>query len=105
VTRPAPKLIGSKSTCTTTVGTGGTLTTTCLYTFTYALPGQANDGAVIATATIHGHARVIARGRIRHHRLTLTFEHARRGHSRVTLLELHRHRAPTVIATTTLVIT
>jgi hypothetical protein len=105
VTRPAPKLIGSKSTCTTTVGTGGTLTPTCLYTFTYALPGPAKDGAVIATAKTHGHTRVIARGRIRNHRLTLTFKHPRREHYRVTLLELHQHQAPAVIATTTLVIT
>jgi sugar lactone lactonase YvrE len=102
---PAPKLSGSKSTCTTTVATGGALTTTCAYTFTYALPGQAKDGAVIATARIHGHTQVLARGRIHQHWLTLAFKHARRGPYRVTLLELHPHRAPALIATTTLVIT
>jgi hypothetical protein len=48
---------------------------------------------------------VIARGRIRHHRLSPTIKHARRGRYRVTLLELHQHQAPAVIATTTLVIT
>jgi hypothetical protein len=84
---------------------GGVLTTTCTYTFTYALPGQAKDGTVIATVRTHGRTRVIARGRIRHHRFTLTFKHARRGRYRVTLLEPRPHRAPAVIATTTLVIT
>jgi hypothetical protein len=101
----APKLIGSTSTCTTKAGSSGTLITTCTYTYTYAMPGQAKDGAVIATARTHGHTRVIARGRIRHHRLTLTFKHLHRGRYRVTLIELRPHRAPVPIRATTLVVT
>ena len=69
------------------------------------MPGQAKDGAVIATARIHGRSQVIARGRVRHHRLSLTFKHARRGRYRATLLELRGHRPPALIGSTTLVVT
>ncbi|HET6871027.1 MAG TPA: hypothetical protein VFH80_34265, partial [Solirubrobacteraceae bacterium] len=76
---------------------------TCTYTYTYAMPGQAKDGAVIATVTKHRHTRVIARGRIRHHRLTLTFKHLKRGRYRLTLLELE-HGRRIVIGQTTLTV-
>ena len=99
-----PKLVGSTRKCTTKVGRS-TETSICTYTFTYAMPRQARAGAVIATARIHGHRQVIARGRIRQHRLSLTFKHAHRGRYRVTLLELRGHRAPALIGKTTLVIT
>jgi hypothetical protein len=81
------------------------VTTACTYTFTYALPGQAKDGIVIGTASVHGHTHVIARGRIRHNRLTLTLTHATRGRYRVRLPELYRQRTPTTLGGITLVIT
>jgi hypothetical protein len=81
------------------------VTTNCTYTYTYAMPGQAKAGAVNATVSKHGHTRVIARGRIRHHRLTLTFKHLHRGRYRLTLVQLHPHRASVVIGAITLVVT
>jgi len=102
---PAPKLIGSTSTCTTKPGTGVSAITTCTYTFTYALPGQAKDGTIIATARIHGRTRVIARGRVHHRRLTLTLRHMSRGSYRITLLELRGQWARQILGSTSLVIT
>jgi hypothetical protein len=67
--------------------------------------GVAKDGPVIATANVHGHARVLGRGRIRNHRVTLTLTGVHRGRYSVTLLAPRAHRAPVVIGHTTLVIT
>jgi hypothetical protein len=78
--------------------------TTCTYTFTYALPGQATDKAVIATASIHGHTRVIGRGRIRHHRLTLRVDHLQRGRYILTMLCRTGHKWA-VIGDTSLTVT
>jgi hypothetical protein len=47
---------------------------------------------VIATAKVHRHTRVIAHGRVRHHRLTLTFTHLQRGRYSVTVLGLSGHK-------------
>jgi hypothetical protein len=69
------------------------------------MPGAAKDGPVIATATVHGTTRVVARGHIRHHRLRLTFSHLSRGRYRVTLLELRHHQAAAVLGRTTIVVT
>ena len=102
---PAPRLISSTITCTTKLGSGGALITTCTYTYTYAVPGAARDGQVIARAAVHGRVRTIGRGRLRHERLTVTFRHPHRGRYRVALLELQTHRAPKLIGSTTLVVT
>lgn len=79
--------------------------TTCTETYTYAAPETANDGPVVATANRQGHTRVIARGRIHHHRLTLTFRQLHRGRYRVTLLKPRAHHKPTVIGQTTITVT
>ena len=102
---PAPKLISSTSTCTTKLGSAGALITTCTYTYTYAAPTFARDGRVIARAMVDGRARTIGRGRLRHHRLTVTFSHLHRGDYRVALLALRAHRAAKLIGRTTLVVT
>jgi hypothetical protein len=68
------------------------------------MPGPARDGAAIATANVRGQTRVIARGRIRHHRLTLTLKHVHPGRYRLTLLELS-HGRRVVIGHTTLTVT
>jgi hypothetical protein len=79
----------------------------CTTTYTYAAPGTAKDGPVIATVSVRGHSRVIGRGRVRHHRLRITakLNRLRRGHYRVMLLELRQHRSPALIGRTTIVIT
>ena len=64
---------------------------------------HAKDTAVIATARIHGRNRVIARGWSHHHQLSLTFNHARHGRYRVTMLEVKQGH-PTVIGHTTLTV-
>jgi hypothetical protein len=99
----APKLTSSTSKCTTT-GAPTSSTTTCMVTYTSAT-GMARDATVIATARVRGRTRVIGHGRLRHHRLTLTFEHLHRGHFRVALLEPRAHRAPVLIGWTTLIVT
>jgi hypothetical protein len=73
-------------------------------TFTYSTIGPAKNEPVIATARVHGRAQVIARGRIRHHRLTLTFRHLRPGRYLVTLLALQRDRAPVLIGRTMILV-
>ena len=95
----APKLIGESSNCTnSTTRTGST--TTCTYTFTYAAPGTARDGAVLAVSAVGGHRRVVAHGRLRHHRLTLAFRHLRRGRYQLTLVAVGAHGKKTVIGHT-----
>jgi hypothetical protein len=101
----APKLLSSASTCTSKPGTNGSQTTTCTNTYTYAAPGAAKDGPVVAVANRRGRGRVIARGRIHHHHLVLTFRHLQRGQYRVTLLEPRRHHRPIVVGHTTITIT
>jgi hypothetical protein len=71
------------STCTTRVGAGGALITTCTYTYTYAAPGTARDGQVVARATVGGRVRTIGHGGLGHHQLTVAFRHRQRGHDRV----------------------
>jgi hypothetical protein len=63
-----PKLIDQRSDCGTMASARSRRS--CTYTFIYAAQTGKNRAA-IATAKIDGHRRVIARGRIRHHRLTL----------------------------------
>jgi hypothetical protein len=75
----------------------------CSYTFTYAAPGTAKDSTVVATATVHGHRQVIARGELRHHRLALAFRHLSRGRYLPTVLALDRHGNRTVIGHTSIV--
>ncbi len=60
---------------------------------------------MIATARVHGRTRVIARGRIRRHKLGLTFRHLHRGRYGVTLLALGSHGARVPIGYTTIVVT
>lgn len=79
--------------------------TTCTYTYTYAAPGTARDGQVIGRAKVGGRVRIIGHGRLRHHRLTVTFGRMHRGHYRVALLELRTRHAPLLIGWTTLVVT
>ena len=99
----APKLMGEASTCTdTTTKTGST--TTCSYTFTYAAAVAANVRSVQAIATVHGHRRVVAHGRLHHHKLKLVFRHLRRGRYRLTIVALGAHGKKTVIGHTSIVI-
>jgi Collagen triple helix repeat (20 copies)/NHL repeat len=98
----APKLIGESSSCTTTTTKTGS-TQSCTYTFTYAAAAAAKDGPVLAIAKVHGHSRVIARGRLHHHRLTLVFRHLHRGRYQITLLEPGPH-GTTVIGHTSVVV-
>jgi hypothetical protein len=97
----APKLIGEKSDCgaTTKARSSGE----CTYTFIYAARTSKNLQA-IATAKIDGHRRVIARGRIRHHKLTLVFQHLRRGRYTLTLIALGADGKRVVIGRTTIAI-
>jgi hypothetical protein len=71
----------------------------------YAAPGAGKDAPVVATARVHGRTRVLARGRLRHNKLTLSFTHLKRGRYRVTLVEQLGHGRTMVIGRTTLVIT
>jgi hypothetical protein len=98
----APKLIGAKSDCTTTTGKAKSRKS-CAYTLIYAAATAKNLPA-IATATLNGHRRVIARGRTRHHKLTLVFGQLRRGRDRLTLLALAAHGRQTVIGHTTITV-
>lgn len=104
--RAAPKLLRSTTICTTKKGSKpGSSTMSCRTTYTYALPAAAPHALVVATIRVHGHRRVIARGRIRHHRITLTYRHLHKGRYRVTLTELIGHGQRLAVGTTTLVIT
>jgi hypothetical protein len=96
----------STTTCTTKITSLTTSTTTCTVTYTYsglAAHALINGARARATITAHGNTRVIGIGRIRNHRPVLTFKHLRRGHHRLTLIELtHGHRV--VIGHTTLTV-
>lgn len=97
-----PKLIGEKSKCRRT--TKARSNRSCTYTFTYAVATVRNRPA-IATAVVNGHRRVIARGRVRHHKLTLVFRHLGRGRHKLTLLVVVRARGKrTVIGHTTVAV-
>lgn len=80
-------------------------TTTRTVTYSYPIEAAAKGGQAIATARVHGRTRVVARGRVRGRKLTLTCRRLRRGHYRLTPLELRGHRSSLVIGHTTLVIT
>jgi sugar lactone lactonase YvrE len=97
----APKLIGQKSDCGAT--TKARSRRTCTYTFIYAAPTGKNLPA-IATGKIDGRRQVIARGRVRHHKLTLVFRHLRRGRYTLTLIALKAHGKRLVIGRTTIAI-
>jgi hypothetical protein len=97
----APRLIGEKSHCRRK--TKGGSSRSCTYTFTYAVRTGKNRPA-IATAVINGHRRVIARGRVRHHMLTLVFAHLRRGRHNLTLLALGAHGKVMIIGHTTVTV-
>jgi hypothetical protein len=71
----------------------------------YAAPGVAKDAPVVATGRVSGHTRVLARGRLRHNKLTLSFTHLKRGRYRRTLVEQLGHGRTMVIGRTTLGIT
>jgi hypothetical protein len=102
-TRPqAPRLIGEKSHCTTTKSKAKSRKR-CTYTFIYAAKTAKNLRA-IATAKINGHRRVIAGGRIRHHKQTLVFRHLPRGRYKLTLLKLGAHGKRTMIGRTTIAV-
>ena len=97
----APKLIGARSNCSTRSKTRSRRS--CTYTFIYAARTGKNVPA-IATAKIAGHRRVIARGRIRHHKLRLVFQHLRRGRYTVTLIAVGAHGNRVAIGRTTIAI-
>jgi hypothetical protein len=65
---------------------------------------MARDARAEAVALVHGRVRVVATGRIRDHRLRLTYRQLRRGRYGLTLLELRAHQRPVVIGHTSLVI-
>ena len=79
--------MGETITCTT----NNNGKTTCTYTFTYAAAAAANVRSVLAIATVPGHRRVVARGRLRHHKLKLVFRHLRRGRYRLTIVAVGAH--------------
>ena len=97
----APKLIGEKSKCPR--ATKRSARRSCTYTFTYAVRTNKNLAA-IATTSVKGHRRVIARGRIHHRKLTLVFQHLRRGRYNLTLLQVGAHGKRTVIGHTTIAV-
>ena len=88
----APQLTGESSSCTTTPTKTGSVTS-CTYSFTYA-SATATAASVRATTMVAGHVRLIGRGRIAHHKLTLTLRHLRlrRGHYRITVLARIHHK-------------
>ena len=92
------KLIGEKSNCRRM--TKADSRRSCTYTFTYAIWTAKNQPA-IGTAVVNGHRRVIARSRVRHHKLTLVFQHLRRGRHKLIVLALGAHGKRTVIGHTT----
>ncbi|MBV9337502.1 MAG: hypothetical protein JO243_16580 [Solirubrobacterales bacterium] len=98
----------SNSTCITKVTSLTSTTTTCTVTYTYSGPLAAQDlvnGArAEATATIAGKKKVLATGKIRHRKLSLTFKHLKRGRYRITLLELRPTKQPLMLGHTSLVI-
>jgi sugar lactone lactonase YvrE len=96
-----PKLIGEKSKCRRT--TEARSSRSCIYTFTYVVATAKNRPA-IAIAVVNGHRRVIARGRIRHRKLTLVFRHLGRGRHKLTLLAVAAHGKRTVIGHTTVAV-
>ena len=97
----APKLIGEKSDSGTT--TKARSTSSCTYTFIYAARRGKNLPA-IATAKVGGYRRVIARGRIRHHKLTVVFQPLRRGRYTLTRIALGAHGKRIVIGRTTIAV-
>ena len=97
----APKLIGQKSDCRKT--TKARARSSCTYTFSYATPTSKNLPA-IATAKVDGHRRVIARGRVRRHKLTLVFQHLRRGRYTLTMVALSAHGKRVLIGRTTIAV-
>lgn len=99
----APELMTEGSKCTDTTTKTGSMTT-CTYTFTYATAASANVVSMLAMATVHGHRRVVAHGRLRHHKLKLVFRHLRRGHYRLTIVAVGAHGKRTVIGHTSIVV-
>ena len=97
----APKMIGEKSHCGTR--TKARSRRSCTYTFIYLVRTGKNLPA-IATVKVDGHRRVIARGRIRRHKLTLVFQHLRRGRYALTLIALRAHGKRIVIGRTTIAV-
>jgi Collagen triple helix repeat (20 copies) len=85
--------------CTTTKSRDTTCAATYIYAATAAIATRAR---VEAVAEIAGKPRVLARGTIRGHALRLTFRPLRRGHYRLTLLELPSTGQPVVVGRTTL---
>jgi hypothetical protein len=58
---------------------------------------------VIASAIVHGRRQIIGHGRIRDHRLSITYRHLHRGRYRVTLFEKARHGLQLIVHTTIVV--
>ena len=108
-TRPAGRSPKTSTTiCTTKINSPTTSTTTCTITYTYTY-GAGNAEALVrgaraqATIRLAGKSKVIGTGRIRDHKLALTFKRLHRGHYRLTLIEL-AHGQRVVIGHTTLTV-
>ncbi|MBV8927807.1 MAG: hypothetical protein JO152_01610 [Mycobacteriaceae bacterium] len=106
-TGPAsPHPTSSPTTCTTKITSPTTSATTCTITYAYSasmVAALVRGARAEATIMVHGRATVIGTGRVREHRAELTFRHLRRGHYRLTLMEL-AHGKRTVIGHTTLTV-
>ena len=98
---------GSTTTCTTKITSVTTTVTTCTATYTYSAGMAAaliRGARAEATIKVDGKTKVVGTGRVREHKLVLTFKHLSRGHYRLMLIELtHGKRVP--IGHTTLTIT
>jgi hypothetical protein len=103
---PGPRPTSSTTACTTRITSLTTSTTTCTVTYTYSTAAATSfirNAQAEATAKIHGKTEVIGTGRIRAHRVVLSFQHLSRGHYRLTLIEL-THGERVVIGHTTLTV-
>jgi hypothetical protein len=70
----------------------------------YLSSSDRQNRPAIATAVVNGHRRVIARGRVRHRKLTLVFRHVGRGRQKLTLLAVAAHGKRTVFGHTTVAV-
>jgi Collagen triple helix repeat (20 copies) len=103
---PGARPTSSTTVCTTRIASLTTSSTTCTVTYTYSIAVAASfirNAHAEATAEVHGKTEVIGTGRIRSHQLVLSFWHLRRGHYRLTLIEL-THGRRVVIGHTTLTV-
>jgi hypothetical protein len=97
----------STTKCTTTLTSLTVTTTTCTVKYTYSASESTdlrNGARAQATATVGGRTVVVATGRVRGHRLRLTFQQLKRGHYKLTLWQLRGHAKREVIGHTSPVI-